>query len=511
MKNSKYAEISNAVQIIGCVYKNPSLFENEKYKFNEEDFFDSFHKIVFGTIHNLWLLGAKEITLTAIEDYLNQRPKALAVYKSNKGAEFILKCAENANLNTFDYYYNRSKKMSLLRAYEDMGLNLSWLYDPDELFDSKKKQEQEDWLDSSSLAEIYDAINDKIDNIKLKYVDEIDESGSHLSKGIDELLQSFEESPSYGYPLYGDYINTVFRGARLGKFYLRSAATGVGKTRSMVADLCYIGCEQMYSLKENKWITIGESQPCLFIATEQQIDEIQTVCLSFIAGVNEEHILTNEYYAGEKERIIKAAQLLKQSKIFFECLPNFTMNEIEMVIKKNIRENQVQYIFYDYLHSSAKILGEVGTQSGIKGLREDNVLLLLSNKLKEIAVTYDVFVMSATQLNMDYKASDTPDQNLLRGAKAIGDKIDAGMIMLESTSEDIEKLRPFCEKNGIPVPNIKMSIYKNRQGQYKGIYLWMNADRGCARYEPIFVTRWDFSIVDMPNIKIKVKETSTSF
>ena len=229
MKNSKYAEISNAVQIIGCVYKNPSLFENEKYKFNEEDFFDSFHKIVFGTIHNLWLLGAKEITLTAIEDYLNQRPKALAVYKSNKGAEFILKCAENANLNTFDYYYNRSKKMSLLRAYEDMGLNLSWLYDPDELFDSKKKQEQEDWLDSSSLAEIYDAINDKIDNIKLKYVDEIDESGSHLSKGIDELLQSFEESPSYGYPLYGDYINTVFRGARLGKFFLRSAATGVGK------------------------------------------------------------------------------------------------------------------------------------------------------------------------------------------------------------------------------------------------------------------------------------------
>lgn len=508
MKNSKYAEISNAIQIIGCVYKNPKLFENEKYKFSEDDFYDNFHKLIFGTIHNLWQLGAKEITLTAIEDYLNQRPKALATYKTNKGAEFILKSAETANINTFDYYYNRSKKMALLRAYEDMGFNLNWLYDPDELFDSKKKQEQEDWLDSSSLVEIYNKINDKIDEIKLKYVDEIDEGGSHMAKGVDELLQSLEENPSYGYPLYGDYINTVFRGARLGKFFLRSAATGIGKTRSMVADLCYIGCKQMYSLKENRWITIGEPQSCLFIATEQQIDEIQTICLSFLSGVNEEHILTNEYFTGERERVIKAVQLLKKSKIFFECLPNFTMNEIEMVIKKNIRENQVQYIFYDYLHSSAKILSEVGGQSGIRGLREDNVLLLLSNKLKEIAVEYDVFIMSATQLNMEYKESDTPDQNLLRGAKAIADKIDGGMIMLETTMEDAEKLRPFCEKNNLPIPNIKMSIYKNRQGQYKGIYLWMNADRGCARYDTIFVTRWDFSIMDIPNIKIKVREAS---
>ena len=116
--------------------------------------------------------------------------------------------------------------------------------------------------------------------------------------------------------------------------------------------------------------------------------------------------------------------------------------------------------------------------------------------------------MNSTQLNMEYKESDTPDQNLLRGAKSIADKIDGGMIMLETTTEDAEKLRPFCEKNNLPIPNIKMSIYKNRQGQYKGIYLWMNADRGCVRYDTIFVTRWDFSVMDIPNIKIKVKEVS---
>ena len=42
MKN-KYLEIGNLVQIIGNVYKNPRLFENDdKYNFIEQDFCDEF-------------------------------------------------------------------------------------------------------------------------------------------------------------------------------------------------------------------------------------------------------------------------------------------------------------------------------------------------------------------------------------------------------------------------------------------------------------------------------------
>ena len=46
---------------------------------------------------------------------------------------------------------------------------------------------------------------------------------------------------------------------------------------------------------------------------------------------------------------------------------------------------------------------------------------MLSTRLKDICNQYGVFIMSATQLNGDYKDSDTPDQNLLRGAKSIAD------------------------------------------------------------------------------------------
>ena len=65
----------------------------------------------------------------------------------------------------------------------------------------------------------------------------------------------------------------------------------------------------------------------------------------------------------------------------------------------------------------------------------------MSSKLKDIAIQYGVFVLSSTQLNADYQVSETPDQNLLRGSKAIADRIDWGGIMLEVRKEDIEKIK----------------------------------------------------------------------
>ena len=509
MKSNKYAEIPNLVQVIGCIFKNPKLLErDDKYKFNEQDFYDEFHQLVFGCMYNLWQLGAKEITLTAIEDYLTQRPKALAIYKTNKGPEFILKAAEMANVNTFDYYYNRMKKMSLLRAYEEMGMDLTWLYNPDEVMDMKRKQAQEDWLDNATLADIYNKINDKIDSIKLQYVENITDGGCQIGEGIDELIDSFAETPAVGYPLYDIYTSTTARGARLGKFYLRSAATNVGKTRAMVGDTCFIGCSQMWSLKENKWVTTGACQSVLFIATEQTLDEIQISAVACISGVEEDHIVMHEYFTGEWERIVKAKQLLKQSKIQFICMPDFSMDDVENMIKKHIRENQVEYIFFDYIHSSAKILTEIGGKSGVKNLREDNILFLLASKLKDIAVQYGVFILSSTQLNADYQTSETPDQNLLRGSKAIADRIDWGGIMLETTKEDREKVEAFCKKNSLPIPNVKMSIYKNRANKWKGIYLWMSTQTGICRFETLFVTDWACNIIEMPLLKISVEEDS---
>ena len=178
--NSKYIDISSIVQLIGNIYNNPRLLEkDDKYHFTEKDFVNEFHQIVFASLYNLYQLGAKTLSIQAVESYLSTRPKAEAIYKANKGAEYILKCSEIADINQFDYYYNKLKKMSLLRAYNDLGLNLDWLYDPDSL-DTKELQQQSDKLDNMSLEEISDLINNKIDAIKMEYVQNVSDGGSQI-------------------------------------------------------------------------------------------------------------------------------------------------------------------------------------------------------------------------------------------------------------------------------------------------------------------------------------------
>ena len=149
---SNYIDITAITNVIGNAFNNPKLFEAEdKYFFSEDDFVDDFHKVVFGAMFNLHQLGVKEITLTAIDDYLSSRPQKLAIYQTNKGAEYITRAAENAKITTFDYYFNRMKKMTLFRTYQKIaGMDLSWLYDIDNIFDPKKKQQQEEWLDKAT-------------------------------------------------------------------------------------------------------------------------------------------------------------------------------------------------------------------------------------------------------------------------------------------------------------------------------------------------------------------------
>lgn len=452
MVTNRYVDTASIIQVIGNIYNNPNLLDSEKYKFNEEDFPLEFHKILFGSIYNLHTLGAKEININNIEDYLKNRPQALGTYKSNKGAEYLEKISSTVQLSTFDYYYNKMKKMTLLRMYDAAGMDLSWIYDVDNILDVKKKQYQEEWLDNSSLEQIADTIDKKITDIKLKYVDGTDNEFVQAGDNIVELIKQLQKTPDAGYPLFGPFINTITRGARLKKLYLRSAATGVGKTRAMIADACNIACGQIYDINQGKWIDNGTKEPTLYVTTEQEVEEIQTMMLAFLSDVDENHIIYNKYEEGEFDRVIYAAELIKKSPIHIKRLPDFSLMDVENTIKYSIYEYGVKYVFFDYLHTSMKILSEVTGKTGIKGLREDNVLFMMAIRLKDICNEYGVFIMTSTQLNADYREAQIYDQNLLRGAKSIADKIDLGMIMLQTSAEDKQMLKPILAQKNLPEP-----------------------------------------------------------
>lgn len=342
---NKYVDTPSIVQVIGSVFKTPQLLDyTDKYTITENDFPDIFHQIIFGTIYKLHELGAEQISLNSILDYLSSRPKSEAIFIKQKGEEWLLKAAENANTASFDYYYNRMKKMTLLRAMDSYGISVTDIYDPDNIIDLKLRQQQEDFIDNTSLEGLAQLIQNKLDEIKATYVDGSWGQAYQAGEGLEDLIAEFEKSPEVGVPLYGPLINTVTRGARLKKLYLRSAATGIGKSRSMIADACYIACNRIYD-DAFGWIRNGTSEPTLFITTEQELTEVQTMMLAFLSCVNEEHILNGKYEGDEKDRVLEAAKILKDSPIYIEVLPDFSLTDIENKIKKNIRDHDVKYVF----------------------------------------------------------------------------------------------------------------------------------------------------------------------
>ena len=79
------------------------------------------------------------------------------------------------------------------------------------------------------------------------------------------------------------------------------------------------------------------------------------------------------------------------------------------------------------------------------------------------------------------------------------------MIALSPTTDDLAKVEEIVEKMGCYTPNMKISIYKNRRGRYKGIYIWCYADLATCRVTPLFITDYHHSIQTIERTTIIVK------
>ena len=131
--------------------------------------------------------------------------------------------------NEYVSYYNRLKKMSLLRAYDDVGVDVSDIYDPDNILDSAKKQAQDEYLDGTTLEQLADDVEGKFYFIRDLYVDNNDNDSVAIGDNVQKIVDELAQHPARGWAMYDMYEDAIAMGARPGRFYLRSAATGVGR------------------------------------------------------------------------------------------------------------------------------------------------------------------------------------------------------------------------------------------------------------------------------------------
>lgn len=76
--------------------------------------------------------------------------------------------------------------------------------------------------------------------------------------------------------------------------------------------------------------------------------------------------------------------------------------------------------------------------------------------------------------------------------------------MLSVRPDELAMIDPILASNrNFKTPNMKISIYKNRRGSYKGCYLWCHANLGTCRIIPQFVTSWNYEMTPIEDIRVK--------
>lgn len=497
MNNNILQDKKAILHVFAGLMENPSIFKKKEYNLTLDDFPEKFHQIIFGVMYNLAQQGVEKISPVTIDGALSEFPNQYRIYNENNGLEYLEKLENIGEPDNFDYYYNRVKKYSFLRACKNCGIDISDIYD-ENLLDVKEIEAQQKKFDDLSLEDMYYIVEKKVNNLKNTFMYNVYSSGGHMSENIREILQAKREAPSYGFNSLSGYLNTIARGLRLRKIYLFSGPTGSGKSRFILGNTLKTCIHTIYNSETQKWEPTGAKGRGLFITTELDEEECKIPALAYIADIEESKIHDNKLTDEENERLDKAAQILETSPIWFEELHDFEISDIEAVIEKHVTENDINIVGFDYIHTSLKLLMGLSRQ-GIKNLREDQVLLWLGIALKDLCNKHNIFIITGTQLNNNYKEEDSLDQSTIRGSKALADKMDVAAIMLPITRKDEDIINSVRHSNVNESfsyePTHSINVYKNRGNRYKSVRIWVHFDTGTLKMHDCFITDYRGNLI----------------
>jgi len=478
--------------LFGVYCHNPRLILDKKYETNANDFAESFHKLIFGSIQNIAKKSrVSKITSLEIENEISQFPASMSLWNLNEGALYIDRAIEETvdKTENIELYFDTVRKFSMLRiATESLKMDISFIYDEN----NENKLELFNKMNSKQvLAQLLNKFNEFKNLWGSSFSDNYN---FHAGDGIVDIIEDCKnQESSYGYPMQSGYMTTIFRGLRPRKCMIRSSVSGGGKTRNSLAEACNISSDKIFDWGKHIWLSTGAKSPVLFISTELSKEELQTCLLAHISGVSEDRLTEWKNITPEEEIIIyESGEIVKESLLYGEYQPDFTIETIEETIETYIINQNITHCFFDYINDSPSLYAYYGQKTGTK-LRTDQILFLFSAALKQLANKYDIFLGSSTQLSSNWK--EEKDGNALKGSKAILEKPDYGILALPATSADLQKIKPILDNGFYTIPNMGYYIIKNRGGKWKSIVVWTKLDMGCVREIDCFVTNVDFELI----------------
>lgn len=490
--------------LLGCLFNNPSLALRPETPLTKFDFEpQTFHKILFICIKHLAQAGVTNITELEIDNFIQNHEAQKEILLDNNYYEYINVVKELAILDNFNYYYDNIRKFSLLRELKSKGHDISQYYDETEEEEQAQKQ-----LEKWTIKDILDDIDHEASLFRNKYDINFVRNEMIAGEDTESLLEEFEQAPAFGSFLTSPYLTQLYMGLCKGHLTMNSAPSSVGKSRMMVADLCGISVKSLWDEEANDFIeNLNYDGPGLFIHTELATrKEINPMFLACVSGVDEKHIKMGTLNTEEKNRVLKAGDILKDSNLVLVDMPDFTSANIKRKIENSVKNYGVTTVGFDYLQLQSAISAEYKSSTSIPA-REDLVLRALATDLKAYAELYNVAIMTASQLNGTEKQMEFPDESCLSSSKAIKTKLDSGCITLslKDRPKEYKMIEPYLKRKGFnrdndPMPNIVSYVIKARFGEYadQKLKVFRFFNRGTMRNKDFFVVDQYNQIVNIP-------------
>ena len=231
----------------------------------------------------------------------------------------------------------------------------------------------------------------------------------------------------------------------------------------------------------------------MFIATEQTKKEIQRMILAYLTGFNESKFRYGNFSTRENRIIKQALWIMKQyeENFFIVQMPSPRIDLVKNLVREQVMLHGIEYVFYDYVFISPSLLGEF---KGVS-LRNDEILLMFSTALKELAVELNICMFTSTQVNANADSNtNIRNESSIAGSRAIINKADIGMISARPTKEELDF---FSGMGGQVLPNIVTDIYKVRSGEWSQVRIWSYIDLGTLRKEDLYLTDARMEIINL--------------
>lgn len=212
----------------------------------------------------------------------------------------------------------------------------------------------------------------------------------HISDGLDEYIQSIEDTRveviglSTGYPI----LDKVIDGLVPGTLMIVAARKKMGKSTFLT------------NVAAN--VAVNNGLPVLYLDTEMTFKEWRDRVLAIISGVKERTIKHGGFKNDKDiyERIIRAAEYLKKSKLFHHYVPGYNVEKISALYKKYKFKEDIQLAIFDYIK-------EPSSSSVEAGRKEYQILGDVTTRLKDLSGELNIPFLAAVQVNRTGDVADS--------------------------------------------------------------------------------------------------------